>query len=60
MYTIVKEGKYLYKTHRGDYVFADVANVLFDTEEQAINWLHFNSDRFDSEGARVVMTMKIA
>jgi len=59
MYTIVKEGKYLYKTHRGDYIFSDVTNVLFDTEEQATNWLHFNSDRFDSEGAQVEMTLKM-
>ena len=59
MYTIIKEGKYLYKTYRGDYIFTDVTNVLFDTEEQATNWLHFNSDRFDSEGAHVEMTLKI-
>lgn len=59
MYTIIKEGKYLYKTYRGDYIFADVTNVLFDTEEQATNWLHFNSDKFDSEGAHVEMTLKM-
>lgn len=54
MYTLSKNGQYLYKTYRGDFIFSSTSNVLFVTEEQATNWLHFNSFRFDSNSVTVV------
>lgn len=50
MYTLInKLGQYLYQTYRGDFIFSNATNLLFATEEQATNWLHFNSIFFDSE-----------
>lgn len=55
MYTLINnDGQYLYKTYRGDFIFSNSTNMLFDTEEQATNWLHYNSFRFKNESVTVV------
>ena len=55
MYTLINnDGQYLYKTYRGDFIFSNSTNMLFDTEEQATNWLHYNSFRFKNEDVTVV------
>lgn len=36
---------YLYKTRKDRFAFANVSNMNFNTEEEAINFIHF---RFDS------------
>ena len=54
MYTLINnDGQYLYKTYRGDFIFSNSTNMLFDTEEQATNWLHYNSIFFDSKDMNV-------
>lgn len=55
MYTLINnDGQYLYKTYRGDFIFSNSTNMLFDTEEQATNWLYYNSFRFKNESVTVV------
>ena len=55
MYTLINnDGQYLYKTYRGDFIFSNSTNMLFDTEEQATNWLHYNSFRFKNESVTVL------
>ena len=55
MYTLINnDGQYLYKTYRGDFIFSNSTNMFFDTEEQATNWLHYNSFRFKNESVTVL------
>ena len=55
MYTLINnDGQYLYKTYRGDFIFSNSTNMLFDTEEQATNWLYYNSFRFKNESVTVL------
>ena len=49
MYVLKKDNQYLYKTSKGEYIFSNVTNMFFATEEHATNWLHFNAYRFDSK-----------
>lgn len=53
MYVLRKGLNFLYKTYRGDYIFAKEPNVFFYNEDQATNFLHYNSDRFDANGVVV-------
>lgn len=53
MYVLRKGFNFLYKTHRGDYIFASEPNMFFHTEEQATNFLHYNSTSFDVNGVSV-------
>lgn len=37
---------YLYKRYNDSYVFSSKPNIYFDSEEQAINFINYNSYRF--------------
>lgn len=59
MYTLINDdGKYLYKTYNEIFIFSDITNMFFDTEEQATNWLYYNSFRFKNENVTVVNYFK--